>query len=126
MARAVRALVAGQLQRVWFREGDDVHKGEMLFTIDPRPYQATLAQAEANLARDEAQARNAESEATRYAELVKKDYVTREEYDKFKSGAEAARAEAESIHRPYRLIDRFGVVSAIHRRATRPFKSVRS
>jgi multidrug efflux system membrane fusion protein len=89
---AIRALVAGQLQRVWFREGEDVHKGQMLFTIDPRPYQATLAQAEANLARDEAQARNAESEATRYAELVKKDYVTREEYDKFKSGAEAARA----------------------------------
>ncbi|HEV7425292.1 MAG TPA: efflux RND transporter periplasmic adaptor subunit [Thermoanaerobaculia bacterium] len=89
---AVRALVAGQLQRVWFHEGDDVRKGQMLFTIDQRPYQATLAQAEANRARDEAQARNAESEATRYAELVKKDYVTREEYEKFKSGAEAARA----------------------------------
>jgi multidrug efflux system membrane fusion protein len=89
---AVRALVAGQLQRVWFREGEDVRKGQMLFTIDPRPYQATLAQAEANLARDEAQARNADAEATRYAELVKKDYVTREEYDKFRSGAEAARA----------------------------------
>jgi multidrug efflux system membrane fusion protein len=91
-AVAVRALVAGQLERVWFHEGDDVRKGQRLFTIDPRPYQAALTQAEANLARDEAQARNAESEATRYAELVKKDYVTREEYDKFKSGAEAARA----------------------------------
>jgi multidrug efflux system membrane fusion protein len=89
---AVRALVAGQLQRVWFREGDDVHKDQLLFTIDQRPYQATLAQAEANLARDEAQARNAEAEAKRYAELVKKDYVTREDYDKFVSGAEAARA----------------------------------
>jgi multidrug efflux system membrane fusion protein len=89
---AVRALVAGQLQRVWFREGDDVHKGQMLFTIDPGPYQATLSQAEANLARDEAQARNADAEAKRYAELVKKDYVTREEYDKFVSGAEAASA----------------------------------
>ena len=89
---AIRALVAGQLQRVWFREGDDVRKGQRLFTIDPRPYQATLAQAEANLARDQAQARNADAEATRYAELVKKDYVTREEYDKFISGAEAARA----------------------------------
>jgi multidrug efflux system membrane fusion protein len=89
---AVRALVAGQLQRVWFREGDDVRKGQLLFTIDPRPYQATLAQAEANLARDQAQAKNADAEATRYAGLVKKDYVTREEYDKFVSGAEAARA----------------------------------
>ena len=53
---AVRALVAGQLQRVWFREGEDVRKGQLLFTIDPRPYQAALAQAQANLARDEAQA----------------------------------------------------------------------
>jgi len=89
---AIRALVSGQLQRVWFREGEDVHKGQMLFTIDPGPYQATLAQAQANLARDEAQARNADAEAKRYAELIKKDYVTREEYDKFVSGAEAARA----------------------------------
>lgn len=91
---AVRALAGGQLQRVWFREGDDVRKDQILFTIDPRPFQATLAQAEANLARDEAQLRNAESEAKRYAELVKKDYVTREEYEKFASGAEAARAVA--------------------------------
>jgi multidrug efflux system membrane fusion protein len=89
---AVRALVAGQLQRVWFREGEDVRKGQRLFTIDERPYQSALAQAQANLNRDEAQARNADAEAKRYAELVKKDYVTREEYDKFASGAEAARA----------------------------------
>jgi len=91
---AVRALVAGQLQKVWFREGEDVRKGQLLFTIDQRPYQATLSQAKANLARDEAQLRNAESEARRYAELVKKDYVTREEYEKFTSGAEAAGAVA--------------------------------
>ncbi len=89
---AVRALVAGQLQRVWFREGDDVRKGQRLFTIDERPYQSALDQAEANLNRDEAQAKNADAEAKRYAELVKKDYVTREDYDKFLSGAEAARA----------------------------------
>jgi len=89
---AVRALVAGQLMRVWFREGDEVRRGQMIFTIDPRPYQAALAQAQANLGRDEAQLRNSEAERTRYAELVKKDYVTREEYDKIISGAEAARA----------------------------------
>jgi multidrug efflux system membrane fusion protein len=91
---AIRALAGGQLDRVWFHEGDDVHKGQLLFTIDQRPFQAMLAQAEANLARDEAQLRNAESEAKRYAELVKKDYVTREEYEKFASGAEAAGAVA--------------------------------
>ena len=89
---AVKALASGQLQRVWFKEGDDVRRGQVLFTIDPRPYQAALAQAQANLARDEANLRNAESEAARYSELVKKDYVTREEYDKFTSAAAAARA----------------------------------
>jgi len=91
---SVRALASGQLERVWFREGEDVRRGQVLFTIDPRPYQAALQQAEAGLARDEANLRNAESESARYAELVKKDYVTREEYDKFTSAASAARAVA--------------------------------
>jgi len=88
----VRALAPGQLTRVWFREGDEVRKGQLLFTIDPRPFQAALAQARANLARDEAQLRNSEAERARYAELVKKDYVTREDFDRISSGAEAAGA----------------------------------
>ena len=91
---AVRALVPGQLQRVYFREGDEVRRGQVLFVIDPRPYQAALAQAQANLARDEAAMRNADAERARYAELVKKDYVTREEYGKISADAEAARATA--------------------------------
>jgi len=91
---AVRALAGGQLEKVWFKEGDDVRKGAMLFTIDPRPYDAALQQAQANLQRDEAQLRNAEAQAKRYADLVKKDYVTKEDYDKLVSGAEAARAVA--------------------------------
>jgi membrane fusion protein, multidrug efflux system len=89
---AVRALVGGQLTRVYFREGDDVRRGQPLFTIDPRPYMAAQQQAEANLARDEANYRNAQSEAARYADLVKKDYVTKEDYEKITSGAEAAKA----------------------------------
>jgi membrane fusion protein, multidrug efflux system len=88
----VRALVGGQLTQVWFREGEDVRRGQMLFTIDQRPYQSALLQAQANLARDEAQLRNAEAEAARYADLVKKDYVTKEDYDRISSGAEAAKA----------------------------------
>ena len=89
---AVRALAGGQLQKVSFKEGDDVRKGALLFTIDPAPYNAALRQAEANLQRDEAQLRNAEAQAKRYGDLVKKDYVTKEEYDKWVSAAEAARA----------------------------------
>jgi multidrug efflux system membrane fusion protein len=89
---AVRALAGGQLTRVSFREGDDVHQGQLLFTIDPRPYQATLSQAEANLARDEAAQRNADAEATRYAGLVKNDYVTKEDYDRITTAAQAAKA----------------------------------
>lgn len=89
---SVRALAGGQLEKVWFGEGDDVYRGQVLFTIDPRPYQAALAQARANLARDQANLKNAESQAARYADLVKKDFVTREDYDKFTSAAEAARA----------------------------------
>src|ERR1044071_2603625 len=68
----VRALGGGQRDRVWFKEGDEVQRGQRLFTIDPRPYEAALAQAKANLARDEANLKNAEAEQARYADLVKK------------------------------------------------------
>jgi multidrug efflux system membrane fusion protein len=93
---AVRAQGPGQLMQVHFREGDEVRRGALLFTIDPRPFEAELTKARAALARDEAELRNAEAERTRYADLVKKDYVTREDYDKIVAAAESARAVTAS------------------------------
>jgi membrane fusion protein, multidrug efflux system len=92
----VHALVTGQLLSVLFHEGQEVSKGERLFQIDPKPYEAALSQAQANLARDQAQLRNAESQAARYEELVKKDYVTKEDYERFTSGAAAARGTVDA------------------------------
>src|SRR5207244_11215063 len=62
---AVHAQITGQLTSVTFVEGDDVRQGQVLFTLDRRPLEAALQQAEANLARDLAQAANAKSQATR-------------------------------------------------------------
>ncbi len=68
---SVKSQIGGVLTHVHFREGQDVNKGALLFTIDPRPYEAALKQAEANLTKDIAQLENAREEVRRYAELVK-------------------------------------------------------
>ncbi|HSA95994.1 MAG TPA: efflux RND transporter periplasmic adaptor subunit [Acidobacteriota bacterium] len=78
---AVKAQVGGEVTRVYFKEGQPVRKGDRLFTIDPRPFESALAQAEAMLEKDRALLKNAESDAARYAGLVEKDYVTKEQYD---------------------------------------------
>ncbi|MBI5640093.1 MAG: efflux RND transporter periplasmic adaptor subunit [Nitrospirae bacterium] len=88
----VRSQAGGILQKVHFKEGQDVAKGALLFTIDPRPYEAQVKQAEANLARDRAQMENAFEEARRYEELVKKGYVAREQYERFRTNAIAYEA----------------------------------
>jgi len=85
----IKSLVNGTVEKVHFREGQDVQKGQLLFTIDPRPFQAALRQAEANLAKDVAQARNAEEQARRYAGLVKDGIVTQEQYDQIRTTADS-------------------------------------
>lgn len=91
-AVSAQSQVTGVLLHVAFHEGDEVEAGQVLFQIDPRSFQAALEQAQAMLARDEAQARNARLDADRYAELVKQDYVTKEDYEAKRSTAEALEA----------------------------------
>jgi membrane fusion protein, multidrug efflux system len=89
---SIRSQVGGTITRVWFRDGQDVRKGDMLLTIDPRPYEATLRQAQAALARDQAQAKNAVTQSKRYAELVQKDYVTHEQAEQIEANSAALAA----------------------------------
>ena len=89
---AVQAQVSGTLQRVAFREGDEVREGQILFQLDPRPYRAALEQATAILERDRAQASNAAQEAKRYASLVEKEYVTAQQYEQIRTNAAASQA----------------------------------
>lgn len=89
---SVQAQVSGILQRVAFKEGDEVKQGQVLFELDPRPYRAALDQAVAILARDRAQATNAAQDAKRYEALVQKQYVTSQQYDQVRTSAASAEA----------------------------------
>ncbi len=77
----LKSRVDGEMMEVRFKEGQDVHKGDLLAIIDPRPYQVALAQAEANLAKDKAQLADAKLNADRYTQLVKDGVIPRQQYD---------------------------------------------
>jgi multidrug efflux system membrane fusion protein len=93
---SIKPQVGGVLQKVHFHEGQDVKKGDVLFTIDPRPSQAKLAQAQADLQKTLAESKNARAQVSRYEGLVKKDYVTKEQYDQMQANADAMQASTES------------------------------
>ena len=95
-AVAVRSQVGGTLVQVGFEEGEDVRAGQILFQIDPRPYEAALEQAQAVLARDLVQLANARQQVTRYEELSRTQMASREQYDQYRTNAEVLAAAVTS------------------------------
>jgi len=93
---ALKARVDGQIVAVNFTEGQEVKKGDVLFRVDPRPYQAALRQAEANALRDAAARDQARSQERRYQELLDKNFVSKEAYAQIATNAQVAEANAKA------------------------------
>src|SRR6059036_1904997 len=107
---SIQPQVSGRILKIHFTDGANVKKGDLLFTIDTRPFEANLRQAqanvskdlalkkqaEANLARDLAQSRYGEVEAKRYRTLVEQGVVSREQYDQTQTNAESLKATVEA------------------------------
>jgi membrane fusion protein, multidrug efflux system len=93
----VRSRVDGNIVKVGFAEGQYVHSGDLLFEIDPRPYQAQLEQAQANKAKDEANLENAKLNLARYARLLPTQLATtRQQYDTQKALVDQLTATVEA------------------------------
>lgn len=91
----VRARVSGYLVEVHFRDGQLVRKGDLLFTIDARPFERALDQARAELEQWQARARNASKDVTRALPLVKQGVVSEKNYDDRENAYEDATAAAK-------------------------------
>lgn len=89
---SVKSRVAGELTHVHFKEGQYVRKGDLLFTIDRRPFQTALDAAEAALERDRALAHKAREDVNRYTELLREELVSRSQYEQVMASAKALEA----------------------------------
>ena len=89
---SVRAQITGEMMSVNFKEGEDVEQGQVLVTLDKRPFEAALQQAQATLDKDTAQAANARAQATRYQDLLQRGIATREQVDTMRTQATALEA----------------------------------
>jgi membrane fusion protein (multidrug efflux system) len=99
----IRARVEGFLESINFQEGLFVKKGDLLYVIDPRPYEATLAEAQGRLAREQAAWAQAKQDLSRFEPLIKKNAISRQEYDQAvatersnAAAVEAAQAQKEA------------------------------
>src|SRR5258707_10753813 len=107
---SIQPQVSGRITKIHFTDGANVRKGDLLFTIDTRPFEANLRQAqanvskdlalkkqaEANLARDIAQQKFGDVQLKRYRTLVEQGVVSREQYDQFQSNADSLKATVEA------------------------------
>lgn len=93
---SVKSRVDGQILEVQFREGQEVKKGEVLFRIDPRPFEAAQRQAEAQALRDVASRDQAASQEKRYQELLDKNFVSKDAYAQYRTNAQTADATARA------------------------------
>jgi multidrug efflux system membrane fusion protein len=120
----VKSQIAGQITKVHFTEGREVKRGDLLFTLDPRPFEASLRQNEANVAKDVAQRRQAEAalgqrgaevtqalanlerdlaqmenarvQEQRYRDLAKREFIAREQYDQVRTNFAALQAVVQA------------------------------
>src|SRR3989338_9449389 len=83
----IKPRIDGQIINIPVNRGDEVQKNQLLFVIDPKPFQASVDQAKANLAKDQATQLNAAAELTRYQKLIKPGYISKEYFDQIKSNA---------------------------------------
>jgi membrane fusion protein, multidrug efflux system len=88
----IKAQLDGVITEVHFKEGQDVKRGDLLFVIDPRPFEAALLQAQANLARDQAKEAQSTTDEKRYAYLLKQKVGSQQQYDQAHATAAADNA----------------------------------
>jgi multidrug efflux system membrane fusion protein len=89
---SVRTQMAGEIERAYFNQGQDVKQGQLLFTLDRRPFKAALDQLEATLARDQVQLANARAQAERNEKLFQAGITSKDQYDTIRTTAQADEA----------------------------------
>lgn len=116
---AIQPQVSGRIDKIHFTDGANVRKGQLLFTIDPRPFDANLKQAQANLAKDVAAKKQAEAnlarevarenwgrnQVVRYRTLVEQGVVAREQYEQLRTDYDTLKANSEAARAAVRSAD---------------------
>jgi len=116
---SIQPQVSGRITQIHFTDGANVRKGQLLFTIDPRPFEANLKQAQANLARDNAAKKQAEAnlareiarekwglaQVARYRTLVEQGVVPKEQYEQLRADYDSLKANSEAARAAVRSAD---------------------